>query len=82
MHLLGRVNLKRKDSVLLTRAPKMGALSIGGNPVRKLKLCCALQGMPVERHRHTFKSINSHYLFVIFGVVFLNICCHVLAMIL
>ena len=44
-------------------------------------LLCATR-IPTERHRHTLKSINGHYLFGLFGVVFLNICCHVLAMIL
>ena len=37
---------------------------------------------PVKRYRHTLKSINGHYLFGLFGVVFPNICFHVLAMIL
>ena len=45
-------------------------------------LCATRRISPLKRHRHTLKSINGHYLFGLFGVVFLNICCHFLAMVL
>ena len=75
---------KKKDGVKLTLAPKMRACiedrRESGKEAKALLLCAARS--PVKRHRHTLKPINGHYLFGLFRVVFLNICCHFLAMIL
>ena len=76
---------EKNDGVKLTLAPKMRACieDRRESGTEAKALLCATRS-PVKRHRHTLynKSINGHYLFGLFGVVFLNICCHFLAMIL
>ena len=74
------IEKKKKDSVKLTLAPKMGACIEDRRESGKeaKALLCATRS-PVKRHRHT---LNGHYLFGLFGVLFLSICCHFLAMIL
>ena len=74
---------KKKGSAKLTLAPKMRACieDRRESGTEAKALLCATRS-PVKRHRHTLKSINGHYLFGLFGVVFPDICCHFLAMIL
>ena len=78
-----KTNKTKKHSVKLTLPPKMGACNEDRRESGKeaKALLCATRS-PVKRHRHTLKSINGHYLFGLFGVVFLHICCHFLEVIL
>ena len=74
--LIKKKKKKKKDSVKLTLAPKLGACiedrRESGTEAKAL-LCATLKSSKKA-------SINGHYLFGLFGVVFQNICCHFLAM--